>query len=151
MTKITVPTRTGYAFAGYTSSTGTQVIDSSGNIKTDTKYFTAVSTITAQWTANGYSLAYTLDGGTHGPSHPDTATFNEEFTVNNPTKAIKLTFSNGTTGATISYIGSTVSGNNKSVSYTFNGWNITGMDNTTHTYGGTTTTNASISLTKASI
>ena len=46
--------------------------------------------IYAQWNANKYNIAYDLNTGsatsnpTHGASHPDEATYDQEFTVNNP-------------------------------------------------------------------
>ena len=78
-------------------------------------------TATPSCTANTYKLSYTLNGGTSGGTQPTTATYDKAFTVSNPTR----------TG------------------YTFSGWKITGMDSVTHTYGGSTTTNTSISSTKA--
>lgn len=56
---------------------------------------------------NSYSIVYDLNGGTSGGSQPASATYNEVFNVTNPTK----------TGLV------------------FLGWNITGMDSTTHDYG----------------
>ena len=88
-----------------------------------------------------YSITYSLDGGTHGTSHPSRVDFDEEFTVSHPTKKIKTTFVNHVSGCSVNYSSSTVSESGKSVNYTFNGWNITGMDNTTHTFGSRTSTN----------
>ena len=137
-TQFTVsnPTRTGYTFAGwnitgmdsvthtYDSSTTTN-ISISGTKATSFKNLHSTSgatvTFTATWTANTYSLSYDLSSGTAGASKPATAMYDTAFTVSNPTL----------TG------------------YTFAGWNITGMDSVTHTYGSSTTTSTSISGTKA--
>lgn len=46
--------------------------------------------IYAQWNANKYNLAYDLNKGSstsdpaHGASHPNEATYDQDFTVNNP-------------------------------------------------------------------
>lgn len=73
-----------------------------------------------KYSSNVYNISYSLAGGAHGTTHPTTATYNTAFTVSNPTR----------------------------VGYTFTGWNITGMDSVTHTYGSNTTTATSISKTK---
>ena len=61
-----------------------------------------------------------MNNADYGTNHPTTATYDSQFTVNNPTKA----------------------------GHTFTGWDISGMDNVTHTYGSSTTTNLTISKTK---
>ena len=72
--------------------------------------------------ATSYTISYTLNGGTHGASHPTSATFDTEITISNPTK----------TG------------------YTFTGWNIAGMDNkVAHYYGDNSTTDTSLAGVKA--
>ena len=81
-----------------------------------TKSVTGNMTISSSASLATYTISYNLDGGAHGSSHPTTATYNTAFTVNNPTK----------TG------------------YTFAGWNISGMDSTTHNYGNATTTATSL-------
>ena len=69
--------------------------------------------IYAQWNANKYNIAYDLNTGsatsnpTHGASHPDEATYDQEFTVNNPSM----------------------------VWYTFSWWTITNMDSEAHKVG----------------
>ncbi len=73
-------------------------------------------------TVNEYTISYAgMDGASYGTNHPTSATYDSDFTVNNPSK----------------------------VGYTFTGWKITGMDSVTHYYGSNTTTNTSISSTKA--
>ena len=85
-----------------------------------------------------YSITYKLDKGSYGASHPSHALFDERFTVNYPTKKIKIIFENKISGVSIDYSSSTVSKSGESVDYTFDGWNITGMDNNTHTFGSRT-------------
>lgn len=78
-------------------------------------------TYTANWTANTYQISYNLNGGAHGSSHPASGTYNSTFTVSNPTK----------------------------VGYNFAGWNISGMDTSSHTIGSSTTTNQTYGPTTA--
>lgn len=42
--------------------------------------------VTANWTVNSYNLTYDLQGGTHGTTHPTSATYDQEFTVTHPTR-----------------------------------------------------------------
>ena len=59
ITKITVPSKTGYTFGGYytqTGGSGTQVIDASGNIKSGNTAFSANTTVYAKWTVNKYTI-----------------------------------------------------------------------------------------------
>ena len=77
VTKITVPTRTGYTFGGYYTSTngsGTQVVDASGTIKVSNTYFTSNTTIYAKWTVNTYTITCDQQNGSGG-----TATFYEVY------------------------------------------------------------------------
>lgn len=62
----------------------------------------------ARWQANNYKIAYNLNGGTYGTSHPTSADYDTMVTIDNPSK----------TG------------------YTFTGWTITGYDSTTSGYAG---------------
>ena len=66
----------------------------------------------AHWKINSYNISYNLDGGNYGKSHPSSAKYNEKITIDNPTKK----------------------------GYNFTGWTITGMDNSIHTYGSSTST-----------
>ncbi len=129
---VSLPSRTGYTFAGWTitgmdgcthyfGSTTSAATSVSSRKDTSYKNLRSTSgtvTFTAVWTANGYSIAYNLNGGSYGTYHPTSATYNNVFRVSNPTK-------NG---------------------YTFQGWTITGMDSCDHYYGTnnnpTTKTNA---------
>lgn len=62
----------------------------------------------ARWQANNYKIAYNLDGGTYGTSHPTSVDYDTMVTIDNPSK----------TG------------------YTFTGWTITGYDSTTSGHAG---------------
>lgn len=66
----------------------------------------------ARWKANTYKIAYNLDGGTYGTSHPDSANYDTMVTIDNPSKS----------------------------GYTFTGWTITGYDSTTSGHTGSTWT-----------
>ncbi len=146
------PTRNGYTFSGWTSTTiGTTAKNGSnswnGSLATNNSFknLTATNngtvTMIANWTPKTYNISYTLNDGAYGSAHPDTVAYDQTFTVNNASKSITLTFSAGSTGATISYTGgSSVSANNQAVSYTFAGWNISGMDSTSHTLGSNSST-----------
>ncbi len=144
ISSITKPSKTGYVFSGYytgENGTGTQIIDSSGNIIASNTKFTSSTTIYALWGGGNYSISYALDGGSDGSSHPTSADYDQEITINNPTKKVTATFAKGSTGITVP---SDIAAN-----YTFDGWSISGMDSTTHYYGSssasTSTTNTSLS------
>ena len=66
----------------------------------------------ARWQANNYKIAYNLDGGTYGTSHPTSADYDTIVTIDNPSKA----------------------------GYTFTGWTITGYDSTTSGHNAATWT-----------
>lgn len=66
----------------------------------------------ARWQANNYKIAYNLDGGTYGTSHPTSAEYDSAVTIDNPSKA----------------------------GYTFTGWTITGYDSTTSGHNAATWT-----------
>lgn len=66
----------------------------------------------ARWKANTYKIAYNLDGGTYGTSHPTSADYDTMVTIDNPSKS----------------------------GYTFTGWTITGYDSTTSGHTGSTWT-----------
>ena len=110
-TAITLPTatRTGYTLKGwYTAATnGTK----RGNAQ-ETYTPTASETLYAQWTANTYTISYTLNSGTHGSSHPTSGTFGQNVNISNPTR----------TG------------------YTFAGWTMTNGNTSTAMYGTSSTT-----------
>ncbi len=67
------------------------------------------SNITAEWTPITYNLTYNYNDGEISGTNPTTATYNSVFYLVKPTKK----------------------------GYTFNGWTISGADNTLHYYGST--------------
>ena len=132
--ELPLPTRVGYTFDGW-------IDEYNHNIGTGTKVVIPKDhVLKATWKPITYKIAYTMENGTHGASHPTTATYDTAFTLNTPTKSLKLTFNTSGTPASVNYSGAGVSGNNQSVAYTFNGWNISGMDTVTHYFGSTTST-----------
>ena len=80
---ITLPTRTGYTFGGYYTSTGgsgTRIIDESGVILTSNKYFTSDTTLYAKWTPITYTIKYDGNGGTGSVSNT-TCTYDVNCTL----------------------------------------------------------------------
>ncbi|MBQ8452139.1 MAG: InlB B-repeat-containing protein [Clostridia bacterium] len=71
--------RIGYSFAGWYTAR-------SNGSKVDSFTCDGDKILYAHWTANTYSISYELDGGTHGSSHPTSATYDAWFKVDNPTK-----------------------------------------------------------------
>jgi len=110
---------TGYTWQQWTSS-NTGLVGNTTSANTTFTMPLGEITMTPSVLVNSYTISYTLNGGTAAANAPTTANYDSLFTVNNPTK----------TG------------------YTFAGWDITGMDSVTHTYGSSTTTATSISKTK---
>ena len=100
---LPTPTRTGYALAGwYTAASG-------GTKVSSTTKATANATLYAHWTANTYSITYALNSGTHGSTHPTSATYDTAFSVSAPTRS----------------------------GYTFAGWTVTSGLNTSTAKWGT--------------
>lgn len=119
------PSRTGYTFVewvlhdGTAKSAGTTVDNGCVYEKTGVYEGTSTNIISAKWTANTYTIAYAgMTGATHGDNHPTSATYDEGVEVSAPSKP----------------------------GYTFAGWNISGMDTTTH-YHGTTSANTAFNTT----
>ena len=102
VTAPSAPTKTGYTFNGWNPALPSTMPASN-------------LTVTATWSANTYIISYDLAGGNHGASHPTSATYGNEFTINNPTK----------------------------FGYEFAGWTISGLDNTSHIIGGSSSSNTS--------
>lgn len=132
---VSNPTRPGYIFTGWTISgmdtsshtiggTTTTSITATGvkatefcNLRIDSKEKVIFS---ANWKPITYEVIINRNGG--GDTYTTTATFDQAFTVNTPTRD----------------------------SYNFLGWNITGMStDVTHHYGSNTTTASQISKTTA--
>ena len=99
------PMRTGYTFNGWTvSGTGASMSETSltigaGNI-----------TLMANWTANTYTISYTLNGGTKGTNSPTSGTYGSTVTVSNPTRT-GYTFA----GWIVSGTGAIMSGTNLTI------------------------------------
>ena len=123
--------------------------DNGGTYKPNDSGGATERTFTVECLNNKYEITYNMDYGKSGDNSPTSADFNSTLTVNNPTKAVTVTFDATAVGGSINYSGSTVSASGRSVNYTFNGWNITGMDSVTHTLGTTTTTATSATGIKA--
>ena len=133
------PTMTGYTFGGWSiaehNSTGHSLSSNTFTMGYNKSYphqsYTSGSTvkIKAKWNANSYNLIYDLNDSTgstsaqFGAYHPNTVKFDTEFIVSNPSRA----------------------------GYTFAGWNITGMDNSTHYYGAHRTTERYIDNTSETV
>lgn len=118
MPTITPPTKTGHTFSGFFDSTDNKYYNADGTSAQKWDY-DGMKQLTAKWQANTYTIHYILDGGAFGASNPLTATYDDEFTVSNPTKK----------------------------NYTFASWSIEGMSDDTHyingtKYEGTTATTA---------
>ena len=113
--------RVGQKFLGYKHGT-TQIIDSNKNILPNTKTaITEDTTLDIMREANKYTISYDYKGGVCGGDCPTEGTYGSTLTITNPQR----------------------------VGYTFDGWNISGMDTTQHYIGNTTTTTQTVSGTKA--
>ena len=67
-----------------------------------------------------YNISYVLNGGTNDANNPNSAYYDQEFTVNHPTR---------------------------DTPYVFTGWGISGMDSVIHYYGNSTTSANTIAIT----
>ena len=101
---IDAPSKIGYTFTGWTSSaddglgenaeSGTRNSMTSWNgTLTENSYFTKLSDenngtvkLTANWTGNTYTIAYTLNDGTSGTNAPTTGTYGQDVIIDNPTR-----------------------------------------------------------------
>ena len=106
-TSITVPTKTGYYFAGYytgTNGTGTQIINAAGTIVGSNTQFTSPTTIYAYW-STGYLVSVNCTNCTSEPSAmPVIPGSQGTFTIT-PANGYTLT------GATVSGTGCSLSDN----------------------------------------
>ena len=104
--KGAVFTRTGYTQTGWSlrSDGVTKDYELSGTYSDN-----AAQTFYPYWTANTYSIAYSLGGGSFGANHPDSATYDSPFAVSAPTRP----------------------------GYTFEGWTVEGLDPQTANWGTT--------------
>ena len=89
ISKITVPSRTGYTFGGYYTSQnggGTQYIKADGTISATKTTFTAATTLYAKWTANTYTVTFDKQNGTGGNDNV-TATYDSAMpSITPPTR-----------------------------------------------------------------
>ena len=132
----TVPTRSGYTFVGWaTSSSATSATYAPGaSYTTDAKI-----TLYAVWTLNKYEITYNANGGTNAPAAQNKAHgTNLTLSTGVPTKAYVITFNPN---------GGTVDVAKRQGSCEFLGW-ATSSTATSATYqpGGTFTTNANTTL-----
>ena len=132
-TKLGLPelSRTGYEFKGWSltpNDTGVYYdadtnwnnvsvsIDNKDVCISDVNVGDIYFNLYAIWVANEYKINYNLAGGSHGSSHPTTATYDVVINISNPTKK----------------------------GYTFTGWTASGLSNTAQAGGaswnGTATT-----------
>ena len=127
---ITLPSRTGYSFTGYYSSTsgGTQWYNSAGN-SVRTFNLTANGTWYAQWSNNSYTISYALNSGTLPSGTDKTHSMSGKVEALNPTSA-RWDLNPNISGVTYTpwfYIEFPTR-----TGYTFNGWTVTGMDSNIH-------------------
>lgn len=97
---LPTPTRAGYTFAGwYTSSSGGTKIDSTTKVS-----ITDAQTLYAHWNLVTYTISYTLNGGTVSGNPTTYNVTTETITLKNPTKTDYIftgwTGSNGSTAQT---------------------------------------------------
>lgn len=122
----TKPTRTGYAFKGWATSSNGSVSYAAGASYTAN----ASATLYAVWQKNTYTVSYNANGGTGAPSS-QTKTYGVTLTLSS-TKPTRASFVNDD-GAT--------------VSYTFKGWATSASASTVaYKAGGSYTANASATL-----
>jgi uncharacterized repeat protein (TIGR02543 family) len=98
ITLPSAPTKSGYTFNGwYDAASGGTKIGNAGASYTPTKAIT----LYAQWTASGYTITYTLNGGTVSGNPTSYTADTATFTLKNPTRTgydfAGWTGSNGTT------------------------------------------------------
>ena len=137
ITLPSAPTKSGYAFKGwYDAASGGNKIGNAGASYTPTKAIT----LYAQWTATGYSITYTLNGGTVSGNPTSYTADTATFTLKNPTKNgydfAGWTGSNGTTPQTSVSIAKGSTGNKSytanwtpktyTISYTLNSGTVSG-------------------------
>ncbi|MBQ7542697.1 MAG: InlB B-repeat-containing protein, partial [Clostridia bacterium] len=135
MPTATMPTRTGYTFGGYYTSTGgsgTQYYKANGSSSRTWNITDATKTLYAKWTGISYTVAYNGNGNTGGSTASSTHTYGT---------AKNLTANGFTRTATVSY---SVDGGNavsaSTVSFAFKNWTtkapVTDSSETTGSYTG---------------
>lgn len=124
-------TRTGYTFDGwYTTSSGGTYIGKNGNGYEPTSN----TTLYAHWSPITYKISYNLKNGTHGSSHPTSATYESGVNISHPSKKITINLSviSGSSAA-----GATIGSSTASENQTFAGWTASSGLNTTTARIGT--------------
>jgi len=126
VSNIAVPSRTGYTFYGYytsTSGAGTYLFTSSGVYVYSTYSYTTSITVYAYWVPITYSITYYPNGGS-GSTLTQTKTYGVNLTL----------YTSSTSGYT-------------RTGYTLTSWNTNSSGTgTNYSLGGTYTTNASLTL-----
>ena len=131
-------TKTGYVFAGWnTKANGT------GTTYTDEQSVTNLATsgnvnLYAQWTANTYTVAYTMNGAAAKANQ--SVSYDSNLTLAKPTKTFTVNINANSQGATITSGGSVVT--SASSTQTFAGWTGTNLSSTA-VYGTTTSPSTS--------
>ena len=149
ITKITVPTKTGYIFQGYYSAQnggGTKYINADGTFANDLyKAYSSNNTLYAYWTPIKYNIAYSGNGSTGGtaPTIQSNISYDTDATLsaNSFTRAYVVTFNAN---------GGTVAPAQSTATYVFAGWKYNGttyqpgdtVSNLTATNGATVTMEA---------
>lgn len=104
---------TGYHFSGWN-------LEGGGSLNGNTYTFgTEDGSVTGNVAPNTYKISYVLNSGTHGTSHPTSATFDKAFTVSNPSRT----------------------------DYTFGGWTLSGNNTSTTGYSASGTTYKNLTAT----
>ena len=126
---LTLPTvtKSGYTCKWNTASNGSGTEYSSGGSYTPSTTDTTSITMYAVCTANTYNISYNLNGGTKGSNAPDTGSYDNIVTINNPTKTVTVTGDANGTGASV--------GTTTSSSQTFAGWTASNIDTSIAYYG----------------
>lgn len=144
----TIPTRTGYTFLGWsTSSTATSASYAGGSSITVTTAGT--TTLYAVWKINTYTISYNANGGTGAPSS-QTKTYGVTITLSS-TKPTRANSSAGSSTVTYNANGGSVSPTSAKAyhtySYSFSVWNTSSNGSgTSYNPGANYTTNAAATL-----
>lgn len=144
----TIPTRTGYTFLGWsTSSTATTASYAGGSSITVTSAGT--TTLYAVWKINTYTISYNANGGTGAPAS-QTKTYGVTLTLSS-TKPTRANSSAGSSTVTYNANGGSVSPASATAyhtySYSFSVWNtLSNGSGTSYNPGANYTTNAAATL-----
>lgn len=144
----TIPTRTGYTFLGWsTSSTATSASYAGGRSITVTTAGT--TTLYAVWKINTYTISYNANGGTGAPAS-QTKTYGVTLTLSS-TKPTRANSSAGSSTVTYNANGGSVSPTSATAyhtySYSFSAWNTASNGSgTSYNPGANYTANAAATL-----